>query len=343
MPLYVVSTVNTIYKPGLSNGRAVNAQFRNPSAVCEFPMAVARRVSDAPPKDLQHAKSAVVVADTGNNVLRLVLLGSGSTGSNAGWWVGKFGPKTPSFMKPRGLCVLPDTLLVCDSGHHRIRSMALDGSTSLPFAGSGKKGHKDGPVESAQFNTPSFVCVCPSDQSIIVADTGNNALRRIFRGVVTKLAGCGAGSGEGSYGLVDGMSGLARFHKPKCVLCDREESLLVVDSCNHCVRVVSPDWTEVRTVAGGPKAGSVDGPVDKCQLNSPETGCLMPDGTILVADRDNNKIRWLGSKMEAVGTLAGTGEWGAADGFADESMCVSVSFFSFPMPVSCQGRCLSRP
>ena len=126
--------------------------------------------------------------------------------------------------------------------------------------------------------------------------------------------------GAGSAGFVDGKSEVARFRKPTCVLFDKEESLLVIDSSNHCVRVVSPDWSEVRTLAGGPTAGSTDGPVDKCQLSSPDSGCVLPDGTVLMADRDNNKIRSISPNMESVGTLAGTGEWGAADGFADACM-----------------------
>ena len=108
-------------------------------------MYVSIRVHMQPPEDLKHAKAAVLVSDTGNNVLRLLLLGSGSSssGNHSGWWVGRFASKTV-LMKPRGVCVLPDCLLVCDSGHHRIRCMALDGSSNMPYAGSGKKGHRYG-------------------------------------------------------------------------------------------------------------------------------------------------------------------------------------------------------
>ena len=169
MPQYVASTVNAQYKPGLVDGPAGGARFRAPSSVCEIPLAAARRASDAPDADKKHAKAAVLVADTGNNALRLLLVGSGSSssGNNAGWWVGRFAAKT-ALMQPRGLCALPDSVLVCDAGHHRIRCVALDGSSAMSYAGSGRRGHKDGPVESAQFDSPANVCVCPSDKSIIV-------------------------------------------------------------------------------------------------------------------------------------------------------------------------------
>ena len=36
--LFVASTVNTQYKPGLVDGRAGSARFRGPAAVCELPL-----------------------------------------------------------------------------------------------------------------------------------------------------------------------------------------------------------------------------------------------------------------------------------------------------------------
>eukprot|EP00961_Rhodomonas_salina_P086462 1162285-Rhodomonas_salina.1 len=95
-------------------------------------------------------------------------------------------------------------------------------------------------------------------------------LRRIYKGQVTTLAGGGVlGADKGGPGFVDGESSRARFRKPTVVLFDADQSLLVIDSQNHCVRVVSPDWSEVRTLAGGPQPGFKDGPVDLCELHSP--------------------------------------------------------------------------
>jgi hypothetical protein len=45
------------------------------------------------------------------------------------------------------------------------------------FAGNGKRGLKDGPFMNASFNHPSGICIA-SDGTIIVADTGNNLIRR---------------------------------------------------------------------------------------------------------------------------------------------------------------------
>lgn len=67
--------------------------------------------------------------------------------------------------------------------------MSMDGVHVSSIAGSGKKGYKDGPAGSAMFDSPSGVCVCPADGALIVADTGNNALRRVLNGVVSTIAG----------------------------------------------------------------------------------------------------------------------------------------------------------
>ena len=211
---HVASTVNTQYKPGLVDGPAGSARFRAPAAVCELPLSAARAASDAPEMDKKNAKAAILVADTGNNALRLVLLGSGSTksGSNAGWWVGRFAPKV-TLMRPRGICVLNDSILVCDAGHHRIRSLALDGSSAMPFAGSGRKGHKDGPVDSAQFDTPSCVCVCPSDRSIIVGISTSHALY---------LLAASAQNQESCVSRLDPLVCMRRTFFPlslKCIMC----------------------------------------------------------------------------------------------------------------------------
>ncbi len=56
--------------------------------------------------------------------------------------------------------------------------------------------------------------------------------------------------------------------------------------------------------------------MDMCLLRTPEVVCVLPDGSVLVSDRENNRIRCLSSDMLRLSTLAGTGEWGANDGLA---------------------------
>jgi hypothetical protein len=243
---FIVTTINAQYKPGMVDGMNSAARFRNPTAVCEVPPAALRSA----------VLAGVLVSDTGNNALRLVeLIGNPQASAPAGIWrVSLFGSGA-EWMRPRGVCATHDGFAVCDAGHHRIRHVTFDGGVVTLIAGRGKKGHVDGPAEAARFNCPSGVCVSPVDGALIVADTGNHAIRRIFRGHVTTIAGgasrpaaaadAGAAAAEEADGLVDGLAAAARFRRPAAVLFDREGCLLVVDTGNHCVRVVSPDCTEV--------------------------------------------------------------------------------------------------
>ena len=72
---FVVTTINAQYKPGMVDGLNSSARFRSPTAICEVP-AVALRSA---------VLAGALVADTGNNTLRLVeLIGTSQPGAPAG-------------------------------------------------------------------------------------------------------------------------------------------------------------------------------------------------------------------------------------------------------------------
>lgn len=56
------------------------------------------------------------------------------------------------------------------AGHHKIRWLSFNGQGARTFAGSGRKGHKDGKVSAAQFDTPSGICVLQNG-GVLIADT----------------------------------------------------------------------------------------------------------------------------------------------------------------------------
>jgi hypothetical protein len=79
-------------------------------------------------------------------------------------------------------------LLLVDQLNHRIRAVASDGTTTT-LAGTGGRGHEDGPVATATFSTPTAVLAAP-DGSIY--ETENHSIRKIpTDGVVTKIVGSG--------------------------------------------------------------------------------------------------------------------------------------------------------
>lgn len=83
----------------------------------------------------------------------------------------------------------------------------LDGKgywTVSNFAGSGKKGFKDGPIQKCQFDSPTGIALL-WDGSIVIADKNNHRIRRIVGNVITTVAGT-------LPGYEDGDSRLAKFH-----------------------------------------------------------------------------------------------------------------------------------
>ena len=116
-------------------------------------------------------------------------------------------------------------------------------------AGSARAGFQDGP--SALFNNPRGLAV-GLDGSVYVADTGNHAIRvwTTTNGLNT-LAGYLAGTNNTVpvAGAVDGAGGAARFNRPRGLLIDGQGNLVVADTGNHAIRLVTPTGV-VTTFAG---------------------------------------------------------------------------------------------
>ncbi|KQV51575.1 gluconolaconase [Massilia sp. Root335] len=119
------------------------------------------------------------VADTRNNAIRKVAP-DGRVSTLAGGGAG--------FDGPVGVAVDRDgNVYVADTYNDRIRRIARDGAVTT-VAGSGTPAYLDGVGVAAAFDTPCAIAV-DKHGVLFVADTGNNAIRRIdTAGAVTTLA-----------------------------------------------------------------------------------------------------------------------------------------------------------
>jgi sugar lactone lactonase YvrE len=95
----------------------------------------------------------------------------------------------------------------------------------------------------------------------------------------------------------------ALFNGPSGVAVDGAGSVYVADSRNHCIRKITRGG--VTTFAGGNTAGYADGPAPDARFASPAAVALAPDGSLLVADTGNHRIRRVTSDGE-VSTYAGS-------------------------------------
>lgn len=144
------------------------------------------------------------------------------------------GPAAQSaFRFPRSVAVGGDgAVFVADAGNDRIRRIAPDGQVST-LAGS-IFDYGDGAGIHARFRRPSGIAL-DSAGVLYVADTGNNAVRRLLGdGEVTTVAGGPPG------GHADGSGRAAGLRWPVAVSVGDDGWLWVADYGNSTVRLIDP-------------------------------------------------------------------------------------------------------
>ncbi|MCJ7750057.1 MAG: hypothetical protein MUQ65_03025 [Armatimonadetes bacterium] len=103
----------------------------------------------------------------------------------------------------------------------------------------------------------------------------------------------------------DGPASEARFDGPAAVAVGQDGTVYIADSGNHCLRRLSPGGV-VSTLAGAPgEAGLADGRGEDARFSSPAGLALLADGSILVADTGNHRLRRVSPAGEVV-TMAGS-------------------------------------
>ena len=224
-----------------------------------------------------------LIADALNNRIRRVAPdGTISTyaGDGRHGFSGDGGPAVDAEIgSPRGIATLPDgTLLIADSDNNRIRRVTPDGTIET-VAGDG----------SPDVLHLPFAVAPASGGGLLVADTGNSRVRLVAAdGTITTVAGDGTAGYAG-----DGKAATAaELNHPHAVLPLPAGGFLVADTENHRVREVWPDGT-ITTIAGTgtPGFSGDDGPATAAQLDEPKALALLANGSILVADSSNDRLR----------------------------------------------------
>ena len=185
-------------------------------------------------------------------------------------------------MKPDG------TIIITDTGNNKIRGIDLNGNV-FTIAGTGEQGDKDGHENEATFCYPQGIAV-RDDGTIIITDTDNHKIRGINpNGNVFTIAG------TGKKGDKDGSGNEATFNHPCGIAIRNDGTIIVSDIRNHKIRGIDPDGN-VYTIAGTGKKGDKDGPGNEATFNHPCGIAIRSDGTIIVSDTWNNKIRGIRTK-----------------------------------------------
>jgi YD repeat-containing protein len=196
--------------------------------------------------------------------------------------------------------------------------VAMAGTTVSPVAGSGTAGFADGAGPSAQFATPSGLAR-DATGALNVADTQNHRIRKITAdGTVTTVAG------TGTPGLFNGPALAAQFNSPEGLAVAADGTIYIADTHNHVIRQLTAAGT-VSTLAGTGLAGYADGAGGSAQFDTPRSLTRRPDGTLVIGDEGNNRVRLLDPATGTVSTLAGSGTRGFADGPAATAQFASLA------------------
>ena len=138
-------------------------------------------------------------------MLVTVLVGSPTTSSTADG-IGLLA----LFQWPVGVSLSRDSsfALVVEGGGNVIRRVAIVTAEVTMIAGSGVAAYADGVGVLASFRSPQGVVVSSNSLFALIADTGNNCLRRIDLATASVSTVAGGGS------LADGTGAQAQFSSP---------------------------------------------------------------------------------------------------------------------------------
>jgi sugar lactone lactonase YvrE len=281
---------------GATNGTGTSALFSTPQAVAT------------------DAAGNVYVADTGNNIIRVITPGgtSSTLAGSPGVAGSSDGPAgSARFNQPAGITLDSLTnVYVADYGNHTIRQISPGGVVTTIAGVAGVAGNSNAVGIAALFFHPLGMAA-DSANNLYVADYGNQLIRKITPGrSVSTLAGS-----AGNFGYTNATGTAAAFYGPQALTVDQAGNVYVADTGNAAIRAITPGGT-VTLFAGSPGSlGSRDNGTGGAALFFQPAGIAINGATnLFVSDYFNHTIRMI-TPGGVVSTVAGLpGSAGSADG-----------------------------
>eukprot|EP00667_Euglena_gracilis_P010252 EG_transcript_10429 len=261
-----VSTVAGSGEPGWQDGPGPEAQFKFPSSVGLDP----------------RPSGWLLVGDCIGHCIRAidpegVVSTIAGTPGESGY---RDGPaRQAQFMEPAAVHAGPSgDLFVVDRDNHCIRRIDTEARIVSTFAGTGHPGLRDGAGSQAQFRLP-VSCAVTADGTLWVTEIGNHDIRRVdLDGTVATVAG------NGNSGYADGQGAEAQFACPSGIVLDGNGNLLVADTLNDCIRLVTPAGY-VSTLLG-----LVAGPQGLCPCRKPVGLALTQSSELVITDFHRHRL-----------------------------------------------------
>ncbi len=258
------------------------------------------------------------IADQNNNRIRKVTPAGIITtvaGTGIAGFSGDGGPAAQAAINyPTGVCTdAAGDLYFNDLGNFRVRKIDTYGNITT-VAGNGVRGSSgDGGLATQASMYIPIRCAIDSSNNLYVVDQGGHKIRKVTpAGIISTVAGTGAGGGVGSQGSYSGDGGKATdadLNNPTAVTVDSTGNIYFSDQFNQRIRKVDINGI-ITTIAGTGAAGySGDGgPATSAQINYPGGLIVDQNGDIYFADDLNYRIRKI--SKGTITTVAGNGTQG---------------------------------
>jgi sugar lactone lactonase YvrE len=224
---------------------------------------------------------------------------------------GDGGPATAAQLQwIRALDIGPDgTILLTDGAAHRVRAIAPDGIITT-IAGTGAAGSAStGPLATqSQLNNPTDAVFLPNG-AILITDTNNHRIRRVATdGTISTFAGTGTAGYSGD----NGPAASAALNAPWGLAVEASGSVVIADVGNARVRRVGTDGVITPILGDRQRSRSTGdgGPASGASLFTPEGVATAADGSILVVEREANRVRRI-APDGTINVVAGTGVAGS--------------------------------
>jgi serine/threonine-protein kinase len=278
----IADTINNVVRRVRTNGTIVSIAGTGAEG-----SAVGRRAADkigfnAPQAVAAAGRGGVLVADTGNDAVRLI-----SAEGVVTTLVGASAPIRVDLKAPGDVTSLRDgSYLIADTGHHRVLRVTSAGAVQS-IAGTQQAGYTGdgGFATAARLSRPAQVAAAP-DGSVLIADTGNGAVRRVLPSGVIETVTRGLSQPGGVVGLPDGA--------------------VLVASVAGLYRV-EPDGSRRRIAGGATRGYNGDrGQALALRFDGLAQLALEASGGVLFAERGSDRIRRL-DVGGTVDTVAGSG------------------------------------
>ena len=248
----------------------------------------------------------LLVADTGNHLIRAVDVDAGQVQTVAGntdqarRGAAGGGAATTSISSPWDLAYIGQLLYIAMAGVHQLWVLDIARGFMFPYAGSGHEARTDGGLDDSAFAQPSGLAW--HDETLYVADSESNVIRAVDLPPVNTVRTL-AGGDLFEFGDTDGLGEAARFQHPLAVAY-HDGALYVADTYNHRIKRLDLATRRVTAFAGSGKPGRRDGRGTRARFYEPG-GLAVAGGRLLVADTNNHAVRAVDLRTAAVTTLIG--------------------------------------